>query len=280
LTVPSYLSRAARSPARVRLAFGASRAHGRRRLRGPAVRRTFGGAAARRGATRPHARPPTRRHLHRRAADDSVSPTRKAEPAAWGLPRARSGATALARLVSARRRWHGDPLRPLPASLLTPHAAAVPRVVRRNASHGPRQRCAGRGRGSCRRRSSRARGLPRRTLRPSAAALRGLGRLPAGARPPRPRDHRRVSRSRRSPTARLRAHTRRRAGPDHRARVDRTPAAGRHPAVAAVLPAARRLRLEDLREELLRALMRGCDEEVFGGSLLDDAALVHHPDAV
>ena len=80
-----------------------------------------------------------RRDLHRRAPDDPVPPARTPEPAPRRLPRPRAGATALARLLSAGRGRHRDPLQPLPASLHASHAAALPRILRGDARHRPRQ---------------------------------------------------------------------------------------------------------------------------------------------
>ena len=86
-----------------------------------------------------------------------------------------------------------------------------------------------------------ARCLPRRPRVPSAAAVRGLGRLPATARPARRRADRRLPRCHVRPPARLRPHARCRRGAPDGDRRRRRAAAYRLPARSALLPRPRRL---------------------------------------
>src|SRR5207244_2187827 len=102
------------------------------------------------------------------------------------------------------------------------------------------------------------------------------------ARPPRTRDHRRLSRSRGRAATGFRPDTRSRTGVDDGTRMDRAPAASRDPPFPALLSASGRLRrrLENLREEALRALVARGVEEMLGRTFLDDRAVVHHHDPV
>ena len=125
---------------------------------------------------------------------DAVLPRERPNPS-----RPRTSALGLAlRLwrdaLPGRGRRHGDPAAPaLSATSRTgtqqPYRAFFHATPRRAHRRGPRR---GRARGG--RRRAGARGLPRRPRLPSAAAVRRLGRLPAGARPARRRPRRRLPR--------------------------------------------------------------------------------------
>ncbi len=145
-----------------------------------------GGAVARPSSCGDRARPAARRDRDRCARHTPLSHA-ATESADRGLPRARARRSACGAMLPGGRRRHRDPRQPVLTPLRAPDAAAVSRVLPRDA-HGPRPEAPRRAEATVAADPRAIALVSQRTYGAPAAAVSRLERLPARARPPRRRD--------------------------------------------------------------------------------------------